>query len=114
MNRGEIWLINPNPTVGAEIQKTRPAIIVNDDELGILPLRVIVPLTDWKNHFVKAVWQVKIEADTSNKLTKISSADCFQVRSVANERFIRKIGDISDEKLFEIEMALAKIFKIRI
>ncbi len=51
MNRGEIWLINLNPTVGAEIQKTRPAIIVNDDELGILPLCVIVPLTNWKDHF---------------------------------------------------------------
>jgi mRNA interferase MazF len=56
MNRGEVWLINLNPTIGAEIQKTQPAIIVNDDELGILPLRVIVPLTDWKEHFTKAVW----------------------------------------------------------
>ena len=49
MKRGEVWLINLDPTIGAEIRKTRPAIIVNDDQFGILPLKVIVPLTDWKD-----------------------------------------------------------------
>jgi mRNA interferase MazF len=47
MRRGEVWLINLDPTVGSEIQKTRPAVIVNDDAIGILPLRVIVPITAW-------------------------------------------------------------------
>lgn len=41
MHRGEVWLINLDPTVGAEIRKVRPAVIVNDDAVGILPLRVI-------------------------------------------------------------------------
>ena len=36
MRRGEIWLINLDPTIGAEIKKTRPAVIVNDDAVGIL------------------------------------------------------------------------------
>ena len=48
MLRGEIWLLNLDPTVGAEIQKTRPGIIVSDNSIGILPLKVIVPVTDWK------------------------------------------------------------------
>ena len=48
MKQGEIWIINLDPTVGSEIKKTRPAIIINDDALGKLPLRIIVPLTDWK------------------------------------------------------------------
>ena len=51
MRRGEVWLINLDPTVGAEIKKTRPAVIVNDDAVGVLPLRVIVPLTEWKERF---------------------------------------------------------------
>jgi mRNA interferase MazF len=89
-------------------------VIVNDDELGILPLRVIVPLTDWKDRYSKAVWHIKIETDNTNNLTKTSSADCFQVRSVAKERFVRKLGEISDEKLFEIEAALAKVLKIQV
>jgi mRNA interferase MazF len=44
-------LINLDPTIGAEIKKIRPAVIVNDDSLGKLPLRVIVPITDWKNRY---------------------------------------------------------------
>ena len=36
MLRGEIWLINLDPTIGAEIKKIRPAVIVNDDAVGIL------------------------------------------------------------------------------
>jgi mRNA interferase MazF len=51
MHRGDVWLINLDPTVGAEIKKTRPAVIVNDDAVGILPLRVIVPITEWKDRY---------------------------------------------------------------
>jgi mRNA interferase MazF len=49
MRRGEIWLIDLTPTVGVEIKKTRPAVIVNSDALGKLPLSIIVPITDWKD-----------------------------------------------------------------
>lgn len=112
MKRSEIWLVNLNPTIGAEIQKTRPAIIVNDDELGILPLRVIVPLTDWKEHYSKAIWQVKIESNDVNNLTKTSAADCFQVRSISKERFTRKIGEVNEVEMNQIERALAKVLKI--
>jgi mRNA interferase MazF len=44
MFRGEVWRINLDPTIGAEIRKTRPVIIVNDDDIGILPLKIIVPI----------------------------------------------------------------------
>lgn len=54
MRRGEIGLINLDPTIGAEIRKTRPAVIVNDDAVGILPLRVVVPITDWKERYTVA------------------------------------------------------------
>lgn len=94
MKQDEIWLINLDPTVGAEIKKNRPAIIVNDDTLGKLPLKIIVPLTDWKDHYAIALWMVKIIPDKENNLKKISSADCFQVRSLSEERFIKKLGRV--------------------
>ncbi len=61
MRRGEVWLINLDPTVGAEIRKTRPAIIVNNDAVGILPLKVIVPVTDWKKRYASAPWMVRLD-----------------------------------------------------
>lgn len=63
MKRGEVWLINLDPTIGAEIKKSRPAIIVNDDAIGILPLKVIVPVTEWKEHYAAAPWLVRLLPD---------------------------------------------------
>ncbi len=114
MKQGEIWLINLDPTIGAEIKKTRPDIIVNDNSLGKLPLKVIVPVTDWKDRYEVAPWIVKIEPNSKNGLSKKSSADCFQVRSVSEERFVRRLGTISDAVFDEIKFGLAKVFSIEI
>ena len=109
MKRSEMWLINLDPTLGAEIKKTRPAIIVNDDKLGLLPLRVIVPLTDWKDKCSIASWMVKVESNAITNLTKISAADCFQVRSVSKIRFIKKLGKIDKLTTAQVEKALAAV-----
>ena len=112
MLRGEVWRINLDPTIGAEIRKTRPVIIVNDNEIGILPLKIVVPITDWKVRYEKAVWMTEIEPSKENGLSKTSSADAFQVRSVSQERFVEKLGKISDENLVEITESLAIVLKI--
>jgi mRNA interferase MazF len=106
MRKGEVWLINLDPTLGAEIQKTRPAVIVNEDALGILPLRVIVPLTNWKDRYALAAWMVRIDPAKSNGLSKPLAADAFQIRSVAQERFVNCIGRVSEQNLAEILKAI--------
>ena len=112
MKQSEIWLINLDPTIGAEIKKTRPAIIVSDDSLGKLPLKIIVPITDWKDKYIIAPWMIQINPNKINGLTKISSADCFQVRSVSEDRFVRKIGVVSDIIMEEIRGGLSKVLSI--
>ena len=114
MKQGEVWLINLDPTVGAEIKKTRPAIIVNDNALGKLPLKIIVPITDWKDRYESAPWMTKLEPDKENGITKVSSADSFQVRSVSQERFVKQVGNVSEETLEEIRIGLAKVLSIDI
>ncbi|HAH55489.1 MAG TPA: PemK family transcriptional regulator [Flavobacterium sp.] len=110
MKQSEIWLVDLDPTKGAEIQKKRPAIIVNDDRLGKLPLKIIVPITDWKDHYQVAPWMVKIEPNKTNGLSKDSSADCFQVRSLSQERLSKKLGTIDKATLQDIKEALKKVF----
>jgi mRNA interferase MazF len=112
MRRGEVWLINLDPTIGSEIRKIRPVVIVSDDEVGFLPLKIIVPLTDWKDRYLEVIWMTKIQPDRENGLTKTSAADAFQVRSVSQERFIRKIGRISPDLLHEVTEALAVVLSI--
>ncbi len=80
MKQGEIWLIDLDPTKGAELKKMRPAVIVNDDRLGRLPLKVVIPITEWKDRYAIAPWMVRIDPSDKNGLNKPSSADCFQIR----------------------------------
>ncbi|MCB9419063.1 MAG: type II toxin-antitoxin system PemK/MazF family toxin [Ardenticatenaceae bacterium] len=112
MRRGEVWLINLDPTIGAEIRKIRPAVIVNDDAIGILPLKVIVPITDWKERYAVAPWMVKLEPSAANGLSKLSAADAFQVRSLSQERFVRRLGTLSPETMAAIGRALADVLHI--
>jgi len=112
MRRGEIWLINLDPTVGAEIRKVRPAVIVSSDAVGILPLKVIVPLTEWKDRYALAPWMVRVEPTPENGLDKPSAADAFQVRSVSQERFVRRLGILSEPTMREIAKAIAIVLEI--
>jgi mRNA interferase MazF len=112
VRRGEVWLINLDPTIGAEIKKTRPAVIVNDDAVGALPLRVIVPLTEWKERYAVAPWLVRVEPETENGLEKVSAADSFQVRSLSQQRFVRHLGQLSVGVMQEITQALAIVLGI--
>jgi len=113
MKQGEIWLIDLDPSRGAEIRKTRPAVIVNDDSLGILPLKVIVPITDWKDRYSMAPWMVNIIPNQRNGLLKESPADCFQVRSLSEERLVRKLGVIDAAILDNIKIALKKVLSLK-
>lgn len=56
--RGQVWDVNLNPTKGAEIQKVRPCVVISGDGVGKLPLKVIVPLTEWQNVFGGHPWLV--------------------------------------------------------
>jgi mRNA interferase MazF len=112
MRQSEIWLIDLDPTKGAEIQKIRPSVIINDDKLGKLPLRIVVPITDWKDRYDIAPWMVKIDSSNSNGLSKTSAADCFQLRSLSQERLIRKLGNIDNSVLADIKEAVKKVLSM--
>jgi mRNA interferase MazF len=112
MRRGEIWLYNANPTLGDEISKIRPAIIVNNDEIGTLRLKIIAPITGWNPAFTEVLWMVRLNPTPGNQLTNPSSADTFQVRSVSQQRLIRHIGSVDRETPKLISQALAIVLSI--
>lgn len=105
--RSEIWLVQFNPSVGAEMQKLRPAVVVNLDAVGKLALRIVAPLTDWQSSFEHRPWFTAIPASKANGLIKDSGADAFQVKSVSTSRFVRRIGKITDAQINEIAVRIA-------
>lgn len=112
--RGEIWLVNFDPTVGAEIKKVRPAIVISSDAVGKLPIKLIAPVTDWKPYFSQNFWHVKIEPDPTNGLTKVSAIDALQLRGVDLERFIRRLGNVSEPTMSEISAAIVALIEFEI
>jgi mRNA interferase MazF len=105
--RGEIWQVWFDPSVGAEIRKRRPAVVMNLDGIGRLPVLIVVPITDWQPAFASFSWFVFLPASPGNGLSKDSGADVFQVKSVSEMRFIRKVGEVTDDELDEIAAAIA-------
>ncbi len=100
--RGEVWLVNFEPQIGAEIRKTRPAVVISVDAIGKLPLRLVVPITGRKAHHQEYPWLICLQPNDKNRLTKISSADAFQVKSLSVERFVSRIGVLESDDVEEI------------
>ena len=111
MHRGDVWLVNLDPTIGSEIRKTRPAVIVSSDLVGILPLKVVVPLTEWKDRYASASWMVRVDCDEQNGLSKTSVADGLQVRSVSDQRLVKKLGTVSNIQVAQIVQAVLNVLQ---
>src|SRR5436190_8628742 len=102
---GEIWLVKFDPAKGAEIQKLRPALVVSLDSIGRLPLRIVVPITDWKTSYSAYPWFVPIPAESANGLAKDSGADAFQTKSVSLARFNRRLGIVTRSQMNAVASA---------
>jgi len=105
--RGEVWLVNFDPAVGAELRKLRPAVVMSVESVGRLPLRIVVPVTEWQERYAAFPWFVRLPATRASGLTKESGADAFQVKSLGEERFRQRLGVLTDAQLDAIAAAVA-------
>jgi mRNA interferase MazF len=80
---------------------------VNLDSIGRLPLRLVVPITDWKPHYVSFPWFTELTTDVTNGLSKDSGADAFQIKSVSLSRFVRQLGVVTPAQLDAVASAIA-------
>lgn len=106
-SRGELWDIRFDPSVGSEIRKIRPAVVLNIDSAGRLPLKIVVPVTDWKPHYLGFFWMIHLVPDPGNGLSTESGADAFQLKSLSVDRFVSRLGVVSEDQLDRIAEAVA-------
>lgn len=105
--RGEVWLVRFDPTVGQEMFKTRPAVVLNVADVGIYDLCIVVPVTEWDPRYEDMIWMTFISPTPENGLSKDSAADAFQVKSVSYLRFRKQLGVLTDEQVENIAAAIA-------
>jgi mRNA interferase MazF len=110
MKSGEIWLVNFSPSVGDEIGKTRPAVVVGNDRIAGLDLRIVVPIIGRTAE--ARPWHIRIRPGSINSLVKESLVDCFQVKSVSRQRFGKRLGSISATELDAIKVCIAEVLDL--
>ena len=103
--RGEVYLVGFDPTIGAEIQKTRPALVIQND-IGnrYSPLTIVAAVT---SHHDQPLYphQVLIEAPEGG--LQVNSAILLnQIRSVDKQRLVRRLGVLKAETLAKVDRAL--------
>ncbi len=104
--RGEIYLVNFDPTIGSEIKKTRPALIIqNDISNQYSPVTIVSAISSFETEEKIYPNEIHISIKESG-LPKNSIVLLNQIRTIDKERLIKKIGQLNNQKMFRIDIAL--------
>lgn len=109
IKQAQIWLVNFDPTIGDEISKIRPALVVDMDFNHTLDLRTIVPITTWQEKFKNIVWMVKISNFKQVGLDKSSAINAQQIKSLSKKRFVRQLGAIDYDTLNLVHLEILRL-----
>jgi mRNA interferase MazF len=101
--RSEVYLVNLDPTVGSEIQKTRPCVVVSPDEMNRHIRTVIVaPLTSRGRLYPT---RVRVTFEARESLIVLD-----QIRTVDVSRLVRRLGELDSDSMAAVLAVLGKMF----
>ena len=102
-NRFDVYLINLDPTIGSEIQKTRPCVIISPDEMNRHIHTVIVaPMTTAGKEY-----PTRIKCEFKEKKGHIV---LDQIRTIDKKRLIKKLGSLDSETQSKVISVLQRLF----
>jgi len=103
--RGEVWLVSFDPTIGAEIKKTRPALVLQNDIANrYSPVTIVAAIT---SQFEERIYPTEVPIKASEAgLTADSVALLNQIRSIDRRRLVRRLGAVRPATMTNVERAL--------
>ncbi|MCC6415933.1 MAG: type II toxin-antitoxin system PemK/MazF family toxin [Opitutaceae bacterium] len=101
--RFDVWLVNLDPTVGSEIRKTRPALIVSPDEMNAhIATVIIAPMTTKGRHYPTRI-PCKFQGKSGQVVLD-------QLRTVDKARLVKRLGQIGDQTADAVLESLTELF----
>lgn len=101
--RGEIWLATLDPTVGSEIKKTRPCIVISPEEMnGHLRTVMVAPMTTGSH---PAPFRIPVTFASKKGLILLD-----QIRTLDKQRLLKKVGTLSSKTLNSTLETLQAVF----
>ena len=105
LKRGDIWLVGFDPTVGHEIKKTRPALIVQNDQGNMYSSTTIVaPLTSQN---LSTIYPVEVKISKVKGLNRDAKIMMDQIRTVDKMRLRKYLGRLQHDQMMKVNEALA-------
>ena len=105
VNRFDVYLINLDPTVGSEIQKTRPCLIISPDEMN-RHIRTVIgaPMTTAGKDYPTRI--------SCQFMKKTGYIVLDQIRTIDKTRLIKKLGALDSETQFKVISTLQRLFAL--
>lgn len=103
--RGEVYLVSFDPTVGAEIQKTRPALVLQNDVANrYSPITIVGAIT---SQFEEPLYPTEVLIMAPEGGLEVDSVVLLnQIRSIDSARLIRRLGKLTPETMRRVDRAL--------
>ena len=107
MKQKEIWMADLNPVRGSEQRGIRPVVVMSGDAMNDhLGIAIVCPITSRIRNYAGCLL---LKPSSSNGLDLDSEVVTFQIRTVARERLIRRLGSISEPQLDILKKGLMEI-----
>ena len=103
IKRYEIYLVKLNPTIGSEIQKTRPCIVISPNEINILKTVIVASMTSKGFDFI---FRPNIKFEKKDGLVLLD-----QIRTVDKARLVKKLGVVDKKTSKNISNILVQMFE---
>lgn len=103
--RGEVYLVNFDPVIGAEIKKTRPALILQND-IGnrYSPITIVAAIT---SQYEEPLYPTEVLLHAGEGGTKVNSVVLLnQIRSVDKHRLVKRLGSVSPDTMRRVDRAV--------
>jgi len=106
----EIYLANLNPKKGHEVGKTRPVVVIHSQLIeGLLSTSIICPITTQLSSATLLRVNISLQDATTTGLSEPSDVIMDQIRSIDNQRLIKKLGELPPAQVEQLQKSLQTI-----